>query len=124
MPAPAETASAEQLADLLTSHRYVYRDEVELHGALEGALVAAGHDVEREVALGPRCRIDLLVGAVGIEVKTAGAAATVARQLQRYAKAEQVRELLLVTSVARHLRMPETIGGKPLVVASLLQGGL
>ena len=95
---------------------YSVVDEDDLQAALGLALEHENIAFEREVVLGPRDRIDLLAGDVGIEVKVDGSRASVLRQLQRYAKHERIGALLLVSPRARHLAMPETLGGKPLAV--------
>jgi hypothetical protein len=121
---PARTWLPEELAELVTAHRFTYRDEGQLQNGLAGVFTDQGVVAEREVRLASRDRIDFLVGRIGVEVKTRGQVAAVARQLQRYASSDRIDALLLVTAVARHLTLPATIGGKPLVVASLLQAGL
>ncbi len=60
-----------------------------------------------------------LAGGIGIEVKVAGSPPEVGRQLRRYAAFPQIEALLLVTTRARHLRMPTEIAGKPVRVAWL-----
>jgi hypothetical protein len=117
----ARTWPPEELAELVTAHRFTYRDEGQLQDGLAAVFAAQAVVAEREVRLASRDRIDFLVGRVGVEVKTRGQVAAVARQLQRYAASDRIDALLLVTAVARHLTLPATIGGKPLVVASLLQ---
>jgi hypothetical protein len=108
--------------ETITAHRYRYCDEKQLHEGLAGALSAAGYTVEREVPLTAADRIDLLVGRVGIEVKLAGATPSVLRQLQRYARSDRLDSLLLVTTRTRHAQLPDHVGGKRLIVVSLLGG--
>lgn len=119
-----DTMSAGDLADLIAAHIYGYRDEAGLHNLIALAFAGAGVPIRREVALSRRDRIDFLVGRVGLEVKVKGAPAGVLRQLQRYAGSDQIGHLVLVTTVARHLDMPATIGGKPLTVCPLMWGSL
>jgi hypothetical protein len=114
----------EELAELVTAHRFTYQHEGQLQDGLAAVFTAQGVVAEREVRLAGHDRIDFLVGRVGVEVKTRGQVAAVARQLQRYAGCDRIDALLLVTAVARHLTLPATIGGKPLLVASLLEGAL
>lgn len=95
-----------------------YASEDELQEAIALALTAAGIDHEREVRLNARDRIDLLAGTVGIEVKVAGDARRVDRQLERYAASDRVDALILVTNRCRH-RPPPRIDGKPVTVVLL-----
>src|SRR5258708_35581089 len=78
------------IIDVLATHRFSYATEDDLQRGLAAALAGAGFDVEREVRLDNRSRIDLLVGRVGVEVKVAGAATSVLRQLRRYALSDRV----------------------------------
>jgi hypothetical protein len=111
---PDPTAAV--VAEAIERFRFRYSSEDQLQEGLAGALAAAGIVAEREVRLGPRDRIDLLAGRVGIEVKVKGAASDVARQLARYASSDRVDELVLVTTRSSHWRVPRTVNGKPVVV--------
>lgn len=97
--------------------------EAAAHNALADALQAAGLDVQREVRLNDRERIDLLVDGVGIEVKVQGTRRDIWRQLQRYAASEQIHALVLATSAAWPAGVA-SVGGKPLFHASLARGWL
>lgn len=120
--------TADRVVAALAPYRFRYASEFELHDLLERALVDQGMPVEREVPLtrGGEVvgRADLLVGAVGVEVKVAGSPGSVLRQLRRHATAEQVHSLVLVTNRARHRDFPDDIDGVPLRVAALLKGAL
>lgn len=118
---PAATTDA--VLEVIRAHRFHHATEDELQAGLAEALTAAGYRVEREARLSARDRIDLLVDAVGVEVKIAGIPRDVERQLARYAESDRVRELVLVTNRARH-RPPATMNGKPVAVASLIGAGL
>lgn len=117
------TVTAEELVTVLRAHRFRHATEDELQEGIAAALISGGFEVEREVRLGARERIDVLVGTVGIEVKIAGDGRAVERQLARYAEHACIDELVLVTSRARH-RPPDEIGGKPVHVVSLIGAGL
>lgn len=81
-------------------------DEAALQDAIAVILTAAGIAHEREVQLGAEGRVDFLTAAgVAIELKVQGSASTVLRQLDRYAHAEGVAELVLVTTRAQHLSL-------------------
>jgi hypothetical protein len=108
------------ISGLLTGYRFTWSDEEQLAGQLAEILTAAGIMVRREVRLAPRCRIDLLTGRVGIEVKVAGTAEAVARQLQRYAATGTVDELVLATTRAAHRGVPAVLGGVPVTVTYLI----
>ena len=86
--------------------------EYDLHRLVMDALTAAGIPFAHEVKLGPRCRIDLMCGGVGIEIKRGMLDKTrLQSQLQRYAACEAVEALILVTE--KTVALPHTIGGKP-----------
>lgn len=115
----AARQTAEQLAALLHSHRYTWNNEAELHKHLAAVLTEAGHTVQREVTVAPRCRIDLVVDRTGIEVKVNGTPETVARQLQRYAHSDDLDALVLATTCVRHRVIPAELGGLPITVVNL-----
>ena len=86
--------------------------EYDLHRLVMDALDAAGLPWEHEVRLAPRCRIDLMCGSVGIEIKRGAVdKARVLQQLARYAACGQVSGLILVTE--KTVPLPRAIGGKP-----------
>lgn len=123
-----EDISAAGLATIISAHRFRWASETDLQEGLAQCLAEYGYPVEREVRLSGRDRIDLLVHRTGIEVKVAkpGTATPIERvlaQLGRYAQSDQVDELVLVSTSARHRIVPQTVGGKPLR-AVVLQSGL
>lgn len=71
--------------------------ESEIHDAIAGDLTLKGIEFEREVEIGPRCRIDFLCeGGVGIEVKKGKVGSTVlGEQAARYCACESVAALIL-----------------------------
>ena len=86
--------------------------EYDLHRLVMDALDAASIPWEHEVKLAPRCRIDLMCGSVGIEVKRGAVdKARVLAQLTRYAACPQVSALILVTE--KTVPVPRAIHGKP-----------
>lgn len=94
-----------------------YSEEGALRDAIAGVL---GDAAVREAVVGPRERIDFLVGKMGIEVKVKGSRSEVTRQLFRYAECEGIDEILLVTTKMQHsLRMPSSMLGKPVAVIVL-----
>lgn len=92
--------------------------ESELHRLIAQALASAGFDVRHEAHLAPRCRIDFLVGTVGVEVKKSRPArGPLLRQLARYTACEQVESLLVVAP--RGINLPREVGGKPVRMLAL-----
>ena len=86
--------------------------EYDLHRLVMDALTAAGIPFAHEVKLGPRCRIDLLCGGVGIEIKRGAVdKARILQQLAKYADCPQVEGLILVTE--KTVPVPHAINGKP-----------
>jgi hypothetical protein len=115
----AAVVTAAQIASTLRGHRYLYDDELDLQDSLDDVLTGAGHHVAREVSLSARDRIDLLVGTVGIEVKIAGTADALCRQLTRYAHHDEIRELVAVVGRANLTDLPEAVAGVPVTVVYL-----
>ncbi len=96
----------------------IQQGEYDLHRLVMDALAAAGISVQHEVKLAPRCRIDLMCGDIGIEVKRGKPEPKrIVQQLSRYADCEQVAGLILVTE--RTVAVPRTICGKPVRVVCL-----
>ncbi|MGN0776350.1 MAG: hypothetical protein ACI4MM_06690 [Candidatus Ventricola sp.] len=92
--------------------------EEELHAQVAQALGAAGLEAEHEVRLAPRCRIDFMVGEIGIEIKKKRPErAKLMTQLARYAACTQVGALIVVAP--RGVNLPRTIGGKPVTMIAL-----
>src|SRR4051794_24916838 len=85
--------------------RFRWASEDDLQRGLAQALQEKGYVVEREVRLNAGDRIDLVVDRVGIEVKPAGAARDVERQLVRYLESDRIDELVLVPTKAAHRRI-------------------
>lgn len=92
--------------------------EYDLHRLVAGALEAADLRYRHEVALGPRCRIDFLVGNVGIEIKKGHVNARRLRaQAEKYLAFEEVGALMLVTMGSAAL--PGVLMGKKVRVFGL-----
>jgi hypothetical protein len=106
----------DEVLEVLRSHRFLHSTERDLQDGIAAAMLAQGLDVALEVRLGGCNRIDLLVGRIGIEVKVAGSWRDVLRQVERYARLEQLDAVVLVTSKAMHTRLPSEHHGKPIVV--------
>ncbi len=88
------------------------RGEYDLHRLVTDALDAAGIPWKHEEPLAPRCRIDLMCGDVGIEIKRGRPpAGRLREQLTRYARCERVKGLIVVSE--RTCDLPRTLCGKP-----------
>lgn len=96
----------------------IQQGEYDLHRLVMDTLAARGIPVQHEVPLGPRCRIDLMCGGVGIEIKRGKPArARLVEQLTRYARCQQITALVLVAE--RSVELPRQICGKPVQVICL-----
>ena len=103
---------------LLEVRAPLQQGEYDLHRLVMDTLSRPGVPFAHEVSLAPRCRIDLMCGGVGVEIKRGRVErAKVLRQLTRYAACEQVAGLILVTE--KSLGLPREIGGKPVRVVCL-----
>jgi len=93
-------------------------EEYDIHAAVAEALAGAGLEYAHEYKLGPRRRIDFLVGRVGIEVKKGRpSAADLTRQLRRYLESDALDGAIVITQ--RALPLPDAICGKPVRLISL-----
>ena len=109
----------ERIIDAISALRApLQQGEYDLHRLVMDALDAGGIPWEHEVKLAPRCRIDLMCGGVGIEVKRGKVdRARLLTQLRKYADCEQVQGLILVTE--KTVALPHTIYGKPVRLVCL-----
>lgn len=107
----ADSRSA--IIDAIRACRFCWSTEDELQQGVAAALEAAGYIAAREVRLNAHDRIDLVVGRIGIEVKTAGTWRDVRRQLERYARSGRFDTLVLVTTRPTHRRIGADIAGIP-----------
>ena len=93
-------------------------EEFALHEQAARAFEAAGLPAVHEARIGPRCRIDFLVGSVGVEIKkNRPRSAALIAQLTRYAACPQVEELLVLAP--RGVSLPKTIAGKRVTMMGL-----
>lgn len=114
---------AKRIAALIERTRIGVSTEMSAHKGVFDMLVSNNFPAESEVWISEQERIDIMVQSVGIEVKVKGSKREIYRQLQRYAKRDQVRALVLATGVAWPTHIRE-IEGKPFFVASLTRGWL
>ncbi len=86
--------------------------EYDLHRLLISALDEAGIAWQHEVKLAPRCRIDLMCGGIGIEIKRGKPERSrLSAQLSRYAACGQVAALIVACE--RNVDLPDRLCGKP-----------
>lgn len=93
--------TVDELAAAIGSFRYRYADERDLQDAIHEALDTLDYTVEREVRLNARCRIDMMVDGIGVEVKVDGTARDLERQAKRYLNTG-IAGLVIVTTRVRH----------------------
>ena len=94
------------------------QDEYDLHALAAFALQQAQMEFVHEAKLSPRCRVDFLVGDVGVEIKRGRPnAKALSAQLARYARSPRVGALIALCE--KSCPLPEKIGGKPVRVISL-----
>ncbi|MDH0342084.1 hypothetical protein [Chromobacterium haemolyticum] len=92
--------------------------ELEIHDELCTALDKHGMPYRREYPFGPRCRADLWVDGIVIEVKKQRPArAALLNQLTRYASQPGVRAI--ITVLERSIPLPATLNDKPVAIVSL-----
>lgn len=109
--------TALEIVSLLSRLRLPLSDEKRLQTAIAEAFDGASVVYEREVRLNAQDVIDFVVGTIGIEVKIKGAKRAIYHQVERYAKHESIKELILVSNVA--MGFPPEVEGKPVYVVNL-----
>lgn len=94
--------------------------ETDIHQWVAQRLEQSGLPFIHEARLGPGCRIDYLVGNVGIEIKKGRPdAAALRQQLARYAAFDSVQALIVLTQ--RTVTLPASVLGKSVHVIVLNQ---
>ena len=92
--------------------------EIDLHHLVECRLDECGLEYRHEAAIAKGCRIDYLVGDVGVEIKKGKPRAeTLVRQLSRYAASDQVNSLVVVSW--QSVGLPKKLNGKPIYPLAL-----
>ena len=93
-------------------------NEYQLHEHIAAALRDGGFVVQHEVSLAPRCRIDFLIGTVGIEVKRGKPNRTaLIAQCSRYLESDKLSGLIVVLD--KSISLPRQINNKPIAVFGL-----
>jgi hypothetical protein len=112
---------AESVLDALRAMRPPFAPyEADLHQLVARRLEESGFAYQHEARLAAGCRIDYLVGDVGIEIKNGKPRPTeLTRQLLRYAKCDCVQCLIVLTW--RSVRIPSVLLGKPVRTLTLSQ---
>ena len=105
--------------EILKKFKFDVSNEYEVQKAIEAVLNQNGIVYKREFTLDRLNRVDFLIGnGMAIEVKIDGwSPMRIYKQLERYAKFDAVKEILLVSGQAIH--MPEKIKGKSVKVLKL-----
>jgi len=112
-----------ELTGRLRRMRFAMSTEAALQVAIERALIDIGVPFEREARLGPGERVDFMVnGGIALEAKAKYPKRAIYRQLERYARHEDVDALLLITGTA--MGLPAAILGKPVFYVSLGRAAL
>lgn len=94
--------------------------ESDIHRRVEKRLEEAGLAYAHEARIGQGCRIDYLIGGIGVEIKKGRPdISSLKKQLLRYAACEKVEALVVVTQ--RAVSLPDTAMGKPVRVIALNQ---
>lgn len=94
-------------------------NEADLQSSVAGLFLGSGVEFEEQVILGPGERIDFMVGAVGVELKTQGSWSDLVRQLARYAAHERIGALVVVSTRRRlTASLPSEINGKPILAVA------
>ena len=114
----------DDIAEAIGRYRYNFQSEAELEAGIARGLTELGVAFERQVTIGAGAVIDLLAGAVGVEIKVEGGLGAITRQLFRYATSPMIAALILVTRRGAHRRaFPATMHGKPFRVV-VIEGPL
>lgn len=116
------TVQSSDILALARRLRLPLHDEKATQIALARYFEDAGIPAAREVGLGDGDIVDFLTNGIAVELKIKGSPKAIYRQLERYARHECVREIVLLTS--RSMTLPPRIGAKPAHVASLSVGWL
>ncbi len=110
------------LRDHLSQFRFNYGCEDDLQCGIAQVLSSSQFEFVREHRISALDRLDFLVdGDIAIETKIGGSAASLMRQVSRYAEHAEIAGILVITDRASHV-LPESFNGKPVLIHSLLEG--
>lgn len=100
---------------LVYEHKFLHNSEKELQAALATVFEQDAAVYEREYHLGRQSIVDFMFpDGLAVEVKIKGSRNNLIRQLHRYAGFDEVTAILLITTKATFLTMPDEISGKPI----------
>lgn len=109
----SSTVSPMALIEIFKSMRFRFTSESELQEGIALALGRAKIGFKREFVLSSQDRPDFMIeNGVVIEVKIQGSLAQAIRQVDRYAKHQDVQKILLIGSPHWLIKVPSLIGGK------------
>jgi hypothetical protein len=107
--------TAVQLRDVFRHYNFRSATEDELQRAVALCLDMNRIPYMREARVSQTDRPDFLLDTVAIEIKISGSVSDVTRQIHRYAQRDDIQEILLVTTCAKHLDIPDEFNGKPIL---------
>jgi len=94
--------------------------EADIHRMVGECLSGCGFTCQHEAKIAAGCRIDYLIGGIGVEIKKGKPKpAALIAQLRRYAQSEQIECLIVVSW--QSVPVPGRIEGKPVYSLSLSQ---
>ena len=114
-------ADIQIIIDVLKTIRLtrITRNEYELHQLIGHTLALHHIEYEKEFVLGPRNRIDYLVGSIGIETKMGKPSSRdLEAQATRYAQFDRIGALILVVE-RNAFHVPSEVNGKPVHYVAL-----
>lgn len=107
-----------KIYQLISAARIDLSDEKRTQSDLESLFKSHGIEHERECRLSAGDIPDFMIDDIAVEVKLRGARKKdIYRQLERYAKHDRVRHIMLVTNLS--MGLPDTIEGKPVYFCAL-----
>jgi len=110
------------LAKFLSERKFNFSSEEMLQAQVAEEFRKNGVLAQREVVIGRDdtgkiCRIDFMVGDVGLELKIRGEKRAIFRQCLRYCQSPRIAHLVVASS--RSLSMPAELRGKPVTLVNL-----
>lgn len=114
---PTTIQTIERILAVLKTHRFSLSDEKKLQAEIAEAFDSAGIVYEREDRLSAEDVVDFTIGAIAAEIKIKGSRRNIYAQVERYAKHDRIKELILITNVATGF--PPEVNGKPVYVLNL-----